>query len=225
MSDESHLDAVLQRISPDKRASFLRAQMRVKQFNENDEVLALANYLDNFAVLIDGLTQNLPGTNGTQPDGKMTPAQYHAITELIKALPSRQDLAALGELSKNGGGDKPNSEMQAFLQDWRTAKSQKRKRIAVLSILSAVVAVAIAFGAGWMLCWKDVHLAADARVDRVIDAQPSNLRALLLLQSHRGSLTVERVNDGKGDGIVMRRGDLPPPWLATDGSAAALSLP
>lgn len=53
---QTDLDAVLGRMSPDNRAAFLRARLRLKKFDENDEFLAIANYMDHFALLINSLT-------------------------------------------------------------------------------------------------------------------------------------------------------------------------
>ena len=56
---ESDLDAILERLSPERRASFLRARLRLGKFNENDEILAIAAYLDTTVVLINEITRNI----------------------------------------------------------------------------------------------------------------------------------------------------------------------
>jgi hypothetical protein len=96
------------------------------------------------------------------------------------------------------------------------------------SILIAIVLViaSIAFGSGYALCWINIHTDADARIDRMLARQPAALQAQLLLQQHGGSLTRESVigANGKTEGIVLRHGDLPRPWVSSDGDAAVVPL-
>ena len=39
---QSNIDVILKAMAPERREAFLRARNRLKQFNENDEILALA---------------------------------------------------------------------------------------------------------------------------------------------------------------------------------------
>ena len=52
---QSNLDVILKAMAPERRETFLRARNRLKQFNENDELLAVAHYLDTVVVMVDGL--------------------------------------------------------------------------------------------------------------------------------------------------------------------------
>src|SRR5260370_13639462 len=149
-----------------------------------------------------------------------------ALATSVRSLPRREEIDKLLEAA---GKTKENPDLVAFLNEWGIPKSQESSaKRAVTRWLgpAAVIAVmaAIVFGAGYVLCWVNLHKDVDVRVDRMITAQPAALRAELLLQSHGGSLTRERVNDGKGEGIVMRPGDLPRPWISADGNAAVVPI-
>ena len=52
---QSNIDVILKAMAPDRREAFLTSRNRLKQFNENDEILALAHYLDTVMVMVDGL--------------------------------------------------------------------------------------------------------------------------------------------------------------------------
>ena len=39
---QSNIDVILKAMAPDRREAFLKSRNRLKQFNENDEILALA---------------------------------------------------------------------------------------------------------------------------------------------------------------------------------------
>ena len=124
------------------------------------------------------------------------------------------------ELSKQH--NKPDASHPAISKP--TAKELFRDWSILIGIVLLIAS--IAFGAGYVLCWIKVHTDADARIDRVLARQPAALQAQLLLQQHGGSLTKESVigANGKIEGIVIRHGDLPRPWLSSDGDAAVVPL-
>jgi hypothetical protein len=69
VNGQSDLDVILKAMAPDRREAFLKSRNRLKQFNENDEILALAHYLDTVVVVVDGLTKNVAAamTAHTEP--------------------------------------------------------------------------------------------------------------------------------------------------------------
>jgi hypothetical protein len=54
---ESDLEAIIERIAPERRVDFLRWRERIKRHGENDELLALVGYLDTSVVLMDLLSR------------------------------------------------------------------------------------------------------------------------------------------------------------------------
>ena len=54
---ESDLEAIIERIAPERRVDFLRWRERVKRHGENDELLAVVGYLDTSVVLMDLLSR------------------------------------------------------------------------------------------------------------------------------------------------------------------------
>src|SRR5258705_10263484 len=54
---ESDLEAIIERIAPERRVDFLRWRERVKRHGENDELLAVGGYLDTSVVLMDLLSR------------------------------------------------------------------------------------------------------------------------------------------------------------------------
>jgi hypothetical protein len=56
-SGESDLEAIIERIAPERRVDFLRWRERVKRHGENDELLAVVGYLDTSVVLMDLLSR------------------------------------------------------------------------------------------------------------------------------------------------------------------------
>src|SRR5271157_2114614 len=48
---ESDLEAIIERIAPERRVDFLRWRERVKRHGDNDELLAVVGYLDTSVVL------------------------------------------------------------------------------------------------------------------------------------------------------------------------------
>ena len=54
---ESDLEAILKRIAPERRVEFLRWRERIKRHGDNDELLAVAGYLDTSVVLMDLLSR------------------------------------------------------------------------------------------------------------------------------------------------------------------------
>jgi hypothetical protein len=60
---ESDIEAIIERIAPERRIEFLKWRQRIKRHDDNDELLALVGYLDSSIVLMDLLTRE------AQPDG------------------------------------------------------------------------------------------------------------------------------------------------------------
>src|SRR5215472_936323 len=54
---ESDLEAIIERIAPERRVDFLRWRERIKRHRENDELLAVVGYLDTSVVLMDLLSR------------------------------------------------------------------------------------------------------------------------------------------------------------------------
>ena len=54
---ESDLEAIIERIAPERRVDFLRWRERVKRHGDNDELLAVVGYLDTSVVLMDLLSR------------------------------------------------------------------------------------------------------------------------------------------------------------------------
>jgi hypothetical protein len=54
---ESDMEAIIERIAPERRVDFLRWRERVKRHGENDELLAVVGYLDTSVVLMDLLSR------------------------------------------------------------------------------------------------------------------------------------------------------------------------
>ena len=54
---ESDMEAIIERIAPERRVDFLRWRERIKRHGENDELLALVGYLDTSVVLMDLLSR------------------------------------------------------------------------------------------------------------------------------------------------------------------------
>ena len=81
---QSNIDVILKAMAPDRREAFLRSRNRLKQFNENDEILALAHYLDTVVVLVDGLTKNVAAAMSahTEPMANLTAQLKRVEAEL-----------------------------------------------------------------------------------------------------------------------------------------------
>src|SRR6516164_8510300 len=54
---ESDLEAIIQRIAPERRVDFLRWRERIKRHGDNDELLAVVGYLVTSVVLMDLLSR------------------------------------------------------------------------------------------------------------------------------------------------------------------------
>lgn len=146
----------------------------------------------------------------------------------IDALPTPSEIE---RMIKQGS---ENPELTAYLDEWRVNKATARKRSLIDqiwhwgAIVGAVASiVGIACVGTYLITWRTVEAEADARIDRVINAQPSELRALLLLRSYGGSLSKEPISmpEGPRTGVVMRNGTLPTPWISADKRAAVVQLP
>ncbi|SRR6266481_1737106 len=236
-SSTSDVDAILEKISPDKRADFLRWRQRLGRFADNDEILTIAGYLDAFLVV----TAEAAGhskLNGNQPaDLKLSQLsdlikKTDALALSVKALPRREDAVSRQDIEKlidTAGKGSENPELMAFLDDWRITKSQENStKRTVTRWLGRVAAIAvmatILFGTGYLVCWINSRKDFDARVDRVIDAQQSAYRVPLFLAAHQGSIAMGPLKPAEGhnesQGIIIWPGDLKlaPSWVSTDGA-------
>ena len=81
---QSNIDVILKAMAPERREAFLKSRNRLKQFNENDEILALAHYLDTVVVMVDGLTKNVAAamTAHTEPMANLTAQLKRVAAEL-----------------------------------------------------------------------------------------------------------------------------------------------
>jgi hypothetical protein len=81
---QSNIDVILKAMAPDRREAFLRSRNRLQQFNENDEILALAHYLDTVVVMVDGLTKNVAAAMSahTEPMANLTAQLKRVAAEL-----------------------------------------------------------------------------------------------------------------------------------------------
>jgi hypothetical protein len=57
LNGESDLEAIIERLAPERRVDFLRWRERVKRYGDNDELLAMVGYLDTSVVLMDLLSR------------------------------------------------------------------------------------------------------------------------------------------------------------------------
>lgn len=103
---QSDLDVILDRVAPDLKAQFLQDRLRIQQFGEHDEVLAVSRYLGTTVILIDRITKNL-SVNGQAPD--LNPAQLERLKAEVsdvvtRAMQKRRDdvavLSALDEMPR-----------------------------------------------------------------------------------------------------------------------------
>lgn len=156
--------------------------------------------------------------NGVAPPSQLKSTQLKAIEEAIKALPTR---AALEAFHTDLMDAIQTGEFRDIVTKLRGEKANKPTHRVAKMLAVAVVLAAL----GWMLCWVQLHATsdtridriraeADARVNRIINAQPAELRALTFLKSHGGSLERETVDHPAGEGIVVRHGNLPAPWIS-----------
>ena len=81
---QSNLDVILKAMTPERREAFLKSRNRLKQFNENDEILAVAHYLDTVVDMVDGLTKNMAAamTAHTEPMANLTAQLKRVEAEL-----------------------------------------------------------------------------------------------------------------------------------------------
>jgi hypothetical protein len=81
---QSNIEVILKAMAPERRETFLRARNRLKQFNENDELLAVAHYLDTVVDMVDGLTENVAVamTAYTEPMANLTAQLKRVEAEL-----------------------------------------------------------------------------------------------------------------------------------------------
>ena len=84
LNGQSDLDLILKAMAPERREAFLKSRNRLKQFNENDEILALAHYLDTVVDMVGGLTKNIAAamTAHTEPMANLTAQLKSVAAEL-----------------------------------------------------------------------------------------------------------------------------------------------
>lgn len=152
-------------------------------------------------------TGSSPNSNGSSPSQGMTPAQYYAISDSLKALPSKQDVqTSNAELIKAMAAAQQGRGMQKVLEElsdirhYVTPVSHKdpawKRWAKFIGIVAGILAVGFAVGA--ITCWFYVQHDANARVDRVVASQPASIHATAALVSHGGSVTVGQVNGADG---------------------------
>src|ERR1700737_5178090 len=91
----SDVDAILEKISADKRADFLRWRQRLGRFADNDEILTIAGYLDAF-LAVTAEAAGPSKLNGNQPaDLKL--AQCPAQTKRLNGRPCGEHRCPLVE--------------------------------------------------------------------------------------------------------------------------------
>jgi hypothetical protein len=234
-SSTSDVDAILEKISADKRADFLRWRQRLGRFADNDEILTIAGYLDAF-LAVTAEAAGPSKLNGNQPaDLKLAQLsdlnkRTDALALCVKSLPRREDVVSRQDIEKLlDAAGLANPDLMAFLDEWRITKSQESStKRAVTRLLGRIAAIAaltfIVFGVGYLVCWINLHKNFDARIDSVIEAHQSAYRVPLFLAAHQGSIALGPLTPAEGhnesQGIIIRPGDLKlaQPWVSTDGA-------
>lgn len=143
------LDAILAHISPEHREAFLRSRLRLKKFSEDDEVLAIATHLENFAVVIGDLLQG--------GKGDVAPATHHP--EDLEA--ARAEITHLSQTVRGVGESMAKMERRFTLAGDSLTKIEDRlKALNEITTTFAGVArqqlywlCAVAFGAGAALAF------------------------------------------------------------------------
>jgi hypothetical protein len=57
----SDLEAIIEKVAPERRADFLKWRERLRRYNDNDEVLAVVGYMDTLLVATERLARESPG--------------------------------------------------------------------------------------------------------------------------------------------------------------------
>src|SRR4051794_9380317 len=81
-SDKTDLEAILERVAPERRADFLQLRQRLERHGDNDELLAVVSYLDSAVVVMDSVARQ------AQPE-----AVSKALNQVVQA--SRDQAAAV----------------------------------------------------------------------------------------------------------------------------------
>jgi hypothetical protein len=140
-------------------------------------------------------------------------ALFVGMTELVNA----KTIGTNGEVKGIQDRLSELARTVEYIKAPETKPSNVWRRVASRIGIAALL-LALGFLAGVLY----ISHEADARVDRVINAQPYELHALLLLKSKGGSLAQETIEKGPQQGIVLRHGQLPEPWISGDASKAAV---
>jgi hypothetical protein len=221
---QTDLDAVLERISPDKREAFLRSRLRLKQFSENDEFLAIAAYLDNYAVLINAFTKDVvPSTNGNQLPAVHTGDHHEHLRDNSEALARLN-----GNIEEQKAGllklDDRLGKLMLKLNTLVRQEPSKQLRDAVKWLFAGIAVLVLAgvFLGGVLYNSRQ----ADSRIERIINGLPVAAQASAALSAHGGSIFIGPIKgqDGReARGIIVKPGNLKQD-AGTDG-AVLLTLP
>jgi hypothetical protein len=173
------------------------------------------------------LAKTSASPNGSKEpgEGRLTTPQFQALKNLIES-----QSALLKALPAERGGE-DNPALSAFLEDYRFEKSQKTKRrlwdqIGKWSIIVTVVAAIVASACllTYLLTWRQIQIAANRQVERVIASQPFNDQVPAFLASHHGKIfkgpLTQNQDHGETEGIIIMPGDLKlsKSWVSTDGA-------
>ena len=71
---QSDLDTIIERVAPELKAQFLQDRLRLSEFGEHDEILAISRYLGTTVILMERITENIPE------------AQTKALTPFLESL-------------------------------------------------------------------------------------------------------------------------------------------
>ena len=180
------------------------------------------------AFLAELPTSKPSGSNGDAPLPMMRSSQIESLASAIKSLPQRIDIQKM--IQAAGQGDNP--ELTAFLDDWRVTKATQTKRRLYDQICHWIIVVVIVAGliaaaclTTYLVTWRTIEAEADARIDRLISAQPSAAHVPLWLSSHQAAISLTPLKPVRGHpetrGILITPGDLKlsDSWVSTsDGS-------
>jgi hypothetical protein len=187
---------------------------------------------------LDAMAKAGAGANGSKDtgDGKyLTAPQFQALRNLMEsqsaALKALPETLKQTVTSKGGNSSQPNPDLDAFLEEWRFTKYQKKNGGAWDTvkkwsfIIAAIVGIiAITSLITYLVTWRDIQSEANKRVERMIAAQPYDARVPAFLASHHGILFKGPLTQNEGHnettGIIIKPGDLKlsQSWVSTDGS-------
>lgn len=112
-----------------------------------------------------------------------------------------------------------------YLKSPETRPENVAKRWGIILAIAAMI-----FGAGYCVCWSNMHMALEQRMARVINAQPAASRVPLWLAAHGGSISIGVIKsaDGKSEqqGIIIEPGALKfaQPTFSLEGGSALVPI-